>query len=379
MNLLILLRTDILDLIILAFLMLYSLYCSKYHENAGRYFLNMALSAAGHAFFGLITEVTVNSETVSAPLNDVCHVMYFSCGIMFSISFFNYVLSLLLPKQIVRKCTIVTQAMGIMTTILMLFSPTDYLQGRGTRYSSGVAAMVGYGLATIIFGITVLIMILFAKRIQKSILLCLMPISVLGIGLVGLQIKVPELLFTESVMTLITIGCFFAIENPVGKFQTRAIIDLDTGTYNRNSYDIDLKKISLEEEKHSSAIGFVMCDVNNLKHANDTYGHVEGDRMLHETANALTASLKSAYRIYRIGGDEFVAIYKETAIEKIESEIVAAKEAYVRAGVNLKEPLVVAMGVAMKAEGESMEELVNRADTLMYEEKKRLKRRATDL
>ena len=55
---------------------------------------------------------------------------------------------------------------------------------------------------------------------------------------------------------------------------------------------------------------FLMADVNGLKHANDTRGHAEGDRLLKTAARELAAALGKDH-VYRIGGDEFAAFTTE--------------------------------------------------------------------
>ncbi|MBR3019484.1 MAG: GGDEF domain-containing protein [Clostridia bacterium] len=79
-----------------------------------------------------------------------------------------------------------------------------------------------------------------------------------------------------------------------------------TGLNNRRSYDTDIE-LYKEKELEEDLVVFSI-DVNGLKEANDTRGHVAGDELLTATAECLTAVFGSRGKVYRTGGDEFIAI-----------------------------------------------------------------------
>lgn len=75
-------------------------------------------------------------------------------------------------------------------------------------------------------------------------------------------------------------------------------------------------------------MGFVMFDLNNLKLANDTYGHAVGDQLITNFARLLRNSIPSKDFVGRYGGDEFIAIITQTTkkeilaiIEDVHSEV----------------------------------------------------------
>ncbi|WBB65983.1 diguanylate cyclase [Micromonospora sp. WMMD812] len=101
-------------------------------------------------------------------------------------------------------------------------------------------------------------------------------------------------------------------------------------------------------------------DVDGFKTVNDTYGHQAGDRLLIGLARALEAALRQGDELYRIGGDEFVAVIEvnrpEEAVRIAERLTAAAR----RTG------RTISVGVALPRTGESPELTLRRADRALY-------------
>lgn len=86
-----------------------------------------------------------------------------------------------------------------------------------------------------------------------------------------------------------------------------------TSFYNRNRYTQDIDELSGGEYK----VGIVYLDVNGLKEINDQFGHAAGD----ETLKACAKNMREVFprgSFYRIGGDEFVIICKDTEKDEFE-------------------------------------------------------------
>ncbi|WP_320067710.1 sensor domain-containing diguanylate cyclase [Micromonospora sp. RTGN7] len=101
-------------------------------------------------------------------------------------------------------------------------------------------------------------------------------------------------------------------------------------------------------------------DVDGFKAVNDTYGHQAGDRLLVELARALEAALRQGDELYRIGGDEFVAVIEvhrpEEAVRIAERLAEAARDV----------GRTVSIGVALPRPGEPPETTLRRADQALY-------------
>ena len=83
-------------------------------------------------------------------------------------------------------------------------------------------------------------------------------------------------------------------------------MDMLTGIMNRNEMNNRIDELR-EERIKIEKLGIVFADLNGLKRVNDQHGHVEGDRMLKESA-AILRQVFAGDEIYRAGGDEFMII-----------------------------------------------------------------------
>ena len=94
------------------------------------------------------------------------------------------------------------------------------------------------------------------------------------------------------------------------KWHTIAFIDSLTGIGNRTAYIAAINDLERALDDYAQ-VYLIVLDVDNLKLVNDTLGHSRGDRILQKTAEILRSVFeKDAH--YRIGGDEFVVIVKNT-------------------------------------------------------------------
>jgi diguanylate cyclase (GGDEF)-like protein/PAS domain S-box-containing protein len=159
--------------------------------------------------------------------------------------------------------------------------------------------------------------------------------------------------------------------------QSLSVIDELTGLYNRRGFlavaHQHLAAIRRDEKKPVILYG----DLDGLKKINDSLGHHEGDRALTKVAEIFKDAFRSSDILARIGGDEFVVLAAlddeetaETLADRLQQRFKAANSA-----VNRAYDLAISVGVAHIEDGETrtMNELMARADQLMYEDK-RLKR-----
>lgn len=137
-----------------------------------------------------------------------------------------------------------------------------------------------------------------------------------------------------------------------------AYIDALTGIMNRNAYERDYREL-----KEDSPVGFIYCDVNNLKTTNDRLGHKAGDELLLKFSRLLKLYF-SADCIYRTGGDEFVCMIVKISEEKFSERVTKLTEAI------HSENNIASIG---SAHGNSLykEHLVRQAEIQMYEMKLR--------
>lgn len=148
-----------------------------------------------------------------------------------------------------------------------------------------------------------------------------------------------------------------------------------TGLRNRTSY---LEKLDTYRDTPPEHLGMIFFDVNNLKQANDNYGHDLGDKLIRTAANIIKESFSKKGKAYRTGGDEFIVFlagdnpqkdYEEgkKLFEKAISEVNSRKE--------FPFEFQIAHGFAMREEISEMhlQLMIANADANMYENKRMLK------
>ena len=119
-------------------------------------------------------------------------------------------------------------------------------------------------------------------------------------------------------------------------------------------------------------LGVVVFDVNGLKHMNDTLGHDAGDHLLQDACRLICTSFKHS-PVFRIGGDEFVALLEG---EDYQNRVLLLADFETQADLNLRNgSTVVASGLATFRPGEdnSYRQVFERADARMYDRKGLLK------
>jgi len=104
----------------------------------------------------------------------------------------------------------------------------------------------------------------------------------------------------------------------------------------------------------------LVIDVDNFKQVNDAFGHARGDKLLVDVATAMRESLRLGDELFRVGGDEFVAVLDvpdDAEAVRVADRLVAAARGTGSA---------VSVGVALRRSGEPAESTLRRADLAMY-------------
>ncbi|MBR6186268.1 MAG: EAL domain-containing protein [Clostridia bacterium] len=146
-----------------------------------------------------------------------------------------------------------------------------------------------------------------------------------------------------------------------------------TGTKNKTAFremEKDLQKLA---EEGREPFGIVVCDINGLKIVNDTEGHKAGDDYIRSSCR-LVCRIFHHSPVFRIGGDEFVVVLRGQDYEN-RANLISSLRRQVEENIRLGEGPVVASGMAelQHLEDHSAEDVFNRADSMMYADKTRLK------
>lgn len=146
--------------------------------------------------------------------------------------------------------------------------------------------------------------------------------------------------------------------------------DALTGSHNRYSFYAELDDLRRRER----AV-IVFLDLNNLKHVNDTRGHKYGDLYLKNAAALFEESFAQVGKVYRIGGDEFCILCRDCSIDSLKTYYSNLHKNLEKAKEGDKD-FSVAYGSAewIKESGETLSAVVERADQIMYEQKRTYKK-----
>ena len=162
-----------------------------------------------------------------------------------------------------------------------------------------------------------------------------------------------------------------------------SFIDDLTGLYNRRGF-LALAQHQLKLAYRTGKpclVAFV--DLDGMKQINDAFGHQEGNHALVEAANILRDSFRQCDILSRIGGDEFAVFIADATPDNAETVERRVKEKLNASNTDesRRYRLSMSMGIvpATNKEGLNVEDVLVRADALMYQKKQNKKARATGL
>ena len=116
-----------------------------------------------------------------------------------------------------------------------------------------------------------------------------------------------------------------------------------------------------------------MLDVDHFKVLNDTKGHPEGDKVLQSIASTLEAHVRDTDMVGRYGGEEFVVVMPGS--QSLEQVTQKAEDLRIKV---FKLGITVSIGATVFREGESVADLYERVDGLLYQSKQNGRNRTTN-
>jgi diguanylate cyclase (GGDEF)-like protein/PAS domain S-box-containing protein len=160
-----------------------------------------------------------------------------------------------------------------------------------------------------------------------------------------------------------------------------AFLDHLTQLPNRRFVEMSLGTTLAEYLVHKDPFGVLVFDVDNFKMINDSYGHEGGDRALQEIARTVAGSFRPVDIVGRWGGDEFVAILRnvdqEIMTELANRCLLMVARISLPRGDGATITPSISLGATLVHPEDRVEDLIRRADELMYQSKMNGKGRAT--
>ncbi|MCR4891542.1 MAG: GGDEF domain-containing protein [Lachnospiraceae bacterium] len=147
-----------------------------------------------------------------------------------------------------------------------------------------------------------------------------------------------------------------------------SLTDELTRMYNRRCYENDVKSYQAGKKEIEQDFVLVSMDINGLKWANDNKGHAAGDELIKGAADCMQSVVGHDGRVYRVGGDEFIAIMHTDKYDDLKERFLEKTSNW--HGIYL-DSMTLSVGWAAHRDypEASIDDLEKIADERMYEEK----------
>lgn len=158
-----------------------------------------------------------------------------------------------------------------------------------------------------------------------------------------------------------------------GELRRRATTDELTGATRREEAIEHLQRLQHVRERTGHGSAVIFCDIDLFKEVNDTYGHAGGDEVLREVAERFRRSLREEDSVARFGGDEFVVILHSIHSIDDAQRIAEKLHSTTLRGIPMPDGrsahVTLSMGLAEVRPGESITDVLGRADAALYSAK----------
>jgi len=147
-----------------------------------------------------------------------------------------------------------------------------------------------------------------------------------------------------------------------------SITDSLTGIFNHRHFTTVLDHEIERAKRYESPLSILLIDMDDFKSYNDQFGHLEGDILLITLGQTINKNIRKVDVACRYGGDEFVVILPEASAEQAKKVCEKIKQEV--KGLTLKRTVTVSIGVATYKPPMNRYDFVQRADAMLYEDKK---------
>jgi len=159
------------------------------------------------------------------------------------------------------------------------------------------------------------------------------------------------------------------------KLQKLAVTDGLTKLYNSRSFYSQLETEVDRFNRYKHPLALLLLDLDHFKDYNDTYGHLEGDKVLVRFSQIIKTCLRANDTAYRYGGEEFTVILPETGGDEaglVAQRIRVALETERFSPINGKGvKITISIGVTEYQTKEELSTFIQRADRAMYRSKQK--------
>lgn len=159
----------------------------------------------------------------------------------------------------------------------------------------------------------------------------------------------------------------------VKKLENAALIDPLTHCYNRRALDVYITHDIASVERYASELSLIMFDLDHFKKINDTHGHHAGDTVLRAVAQSMLSAIRKSDYLTRYGGEEFVLVLPATGFSKAIELADRLRKKIEQLQITIdgqRVSITASFGVAFYRKGGGLQNLLRRADEMLYEAKR---------
>jgi len=192
-------------------------------------------------------------------------------------------------------------------------------------------------------------------------------IAVLNVdGYKPYQFDEQDLIFANALS--LTVSTVVQLNKMLEEYNRSSITDPLTGLYNRREFDNRIPGEIERARRYSRPLSIMELDLDNFKKWNDTYGHLEGDKLLKEFSDIMRKSIRSTDAVFRVGGDEFMILLPETDIKQARITAHRISKLVKDSKFDDKVKVTVSVGLAVY-KSEPLQEFQMRVDKALYKAK----------
>lgn len=159
------------------------------------------------------------------------------------------------------------------------------------------------------------------------------------------------------------------VQKAIGDSQLLSETDTLSGLANRRGFDRQGQRLVARAARDRVSLSAILFDLDHFKRINDTYGHATGDAVIASFGELLRRSAPHAAVVGRIGGEEFAMLLQETVGQMAWLKAESIRVALPATGDGTLPSVTVSGGVAEWQPGESLADLMRRADRASYHAK----------
>ena len=151
-----------------------------------------------------------------------------------------------------------------------------------------------------------------------------------------------------------------------------ATTDPLTGIYNRATYDQTIQREFGLAKRNNAPLSILVVDIDHFKLVNDNYGHTMGDATLRAVAHSIQSTIRGSDILFRYGGEEFVVLLSNTAINgaKLLADRIREEISHIGHINSIELDVTASIGVTeLLASDKDTETLFSRADKALYSAK----------